>query len=129
MTIRKFFLSAFALVALALAPYTAAEPASVIMDTGCGIPLPDGGFLFVEDAKIVSTNSANGNRTLNCKFDGAPNESGQAIRANGNQLGVRGCVIALSPAGPFCLTSNWNYLVSAGGQASLTCHCTEEDNL
>ncbi len=104
---------------LALASASAfAEPALVIRDEGCGMLNGNGQVVFTTETHRVVTNSANGNAVFRCNATVAPASSGRAAHFDFNSTGL---LCAIGTASGIELTDDWNNVVSASGEARLTC--------
>ena len=117
MTRRLGVLAALAMAVTALVPGStmAASPkaAVVINDLGCSLHDGDGNSIFVPTSHVVIT--SNGHGLLVCKAKGVPNSTGHAVRFDHANTGS----VCGTAAGS---TNRWKLTVSAGGNATLSCH-------
>ncbi len=88
--------------------------AVVINDAGCRIPDGTGTSVDADSYHEVITQSQNGNTVLKCSVKGVANPTGQAVRFDFDSTGSP----CTTNAG---LTENWHSIVSASGNATLTC--------
>ena len=104
---------------LALASSSAfAAPALVINNEGCGMFDGNGQLVFTTDTHRVATQSANGNTMFRCNAKVAPAASGTAARFD---FASTGLLCGLQTANGFEVTDDWDAVVSAEGDARLTC--------
>jgi len=105
-------------VILAVAPMlsalVSAEAAVHIDEFGCGYFDGNGGFTFADTSSAVITYSGNAN--MKCQGEVAPPAGGQAVQYNFENTGFP-CFVFGGAA-----TEKWQQVVSASGQATLTCH-------
>lgn len=104
-------------VAMALTPTPApadatAAPAIVIKDAGCGMLDGDGGFVFTNATQAVITSSGQGK--ISCKVQGVANSTGRAVIWNFENTGLLCGTLS-------DITAKWQNVVSASGNATLTC--------
>ncbi|WP_018629050.1 hypothetical protein [Niabella aurantiaca] len=90
--------------------------AAVINDEWCGMYDLDGNFHEITTAKAVITKKSSG--LMSCKFDDFSNPSGKAYV----QKGEAGCWSYSFPG----QWADYTFVVSASGQATLTCHFQAE---
>lgn len=95
-----------------------AAPALVINDEGCALFDGNNQLVFTTDTHRVATQSANGNTVMRCNADVARPNAGQAVRYDFNSTGL---LCGLMTATGFEVTDDWDAVVSASGQARLTC--------
>jgi hypothetical protein len=106
-------LCALAFALLLFAPMVAwGDPAVVIKDFGCGVIDGDGGFAFATGSITVIT--SNGTSILKCSAKRVANSTGSAVQWNFEDTGF----LCGTPAG---ITADWEEIVSASGNATLTC--------
>jgi hypothetical protein len=93
----------------------AAEPAVVISDFGCNLFNGMGVLVFTNESHGVITSSNNDNSMMRCQAQVTPSPEGRAVRFNYDNTGM----LCMTQSGA---TDRWNNVVSASGQATLTCH-------
>jgi hypothetical protein len=110
-SVKLFFVSTFMLFSSAVC----AEPAVIVTDFGCTFLDGDGGMVFTTDTKSVTTIGGKGsNVMLQCRAKGVANSTGQAVKWNYENTGLR--------CGTFQgLTDDWYAVVSASGNMTVTC--------
>ncbi len=124
MRIRLGILFVLAVLVMAVAaPATATAPkAAVVINPAtfaCGFLDGNGNLFFTANNRIVANHS--GNWLLKCEGSKVPNATGKAVHYSGPKDGL--CGTSDPVLGPeTVLTTDWNETVSAGGQATLTCH-------
>lgn len=102
-------------VFMLLSSSVVAEPAMILTDFGCTFLDGDGGYVSTNDTKSVITMGGKGsNIILKCHASGAANSTGKAVKWNFDNTG-RPCVTH------FGTTEDWRIVVSADGQATMTC--------
>lgn len=94
------------------APASTTAPAVVIKDSGCVMLDGDGFLVFTPSNQAVITSSGQGK--LSCKASGLANSTGRASIFNNANTGL--LCFTMSD-----LTAQWNNVVSASGQGTLTC--------
>ncbi len=115
-------ISAVAAVMLgaSIAPAANANPNSAFIKKGVGCEIPDGngGFVSTDDHNniIVQTNSKTGRVNASCHADNVPNSTGKAVVTSGFL-----CTIYIPETWFFVVTTDSKNVVSASGQATLTC--------
>jgi hypothetical protein len=97
-----------------------AAPAAVTRVDGCGLFDGNGGIVDPTGAKITATQSANGNAMLQCKADVTPAASGGAAHFDYDSTQLS-CGVPDSK-GVVHMTQHWEEIVSASGEATMTCH-------
>jgi hypothetical protein len=98
----------------------AAAAALVITDFVCHVLDGTGTVVAGENSHGVSTNSRNNNATVRCQAQVAPPPDGGAVRFTIADFPGLECW-APEQFGP-AATASWTNVVSASGQATLTCH-------
>jgi hypothetical protein len=107
---------AVALLLQGSTPATANNAAVVIKDGGCGLLDGDGGFASASSDQAVITSS--GNAILKCSVKGVANSTGQAVHYDSDNNPLGPGIPCSSAAGG---TIDWKEVVSAAGNATLTC--------
>jgi hypothetical protein len=98
------------------APAATPSPALVISEFGCNMFDGDGNIFFTTDTHGVVTNSNNNNVNIRCQAEVTPPATGRAaVWSQATHPGVQCSTMA-------GLTDNWRNVVSASGNATLTCH-------
>ena len=118
---RVRFICASVLMLVASAVY--AEPAFIITEGSCGMADGDGGSITSTDVKQVNSNSQkNGNITLKCYATGVDNSTGKVVKYNfENTWGASCSTLKTFPEISQQFTDDWKEVVSADGDAVLTC--------
>jgi hypothetical protein len=108
-----------------------ADPAMVINPAvGCSIAdgnLFTGPLIFVnsDDARIVATQSRNGNAVYKCKLSDIANDTGAAVNYDFQDIldffGAQFPCVIFNPVGGADVTENWKVTISSRGKATLTC--------
>jgi len=104
------------LVAILSGASNAQAAADVFIDLlVCGMLDGNGAFVVTTDNQAVSTNNARGNGKLSCFADVTPSVSGHAVHWDFDNTGL----LCQTPSG---VTTRWQEVVSASGEAILQCH-------
>lgn len=90
-------------------------PAMVTKDFRCTVADGNGIFVRAEGSIEINTNSETGVTVLKCKASGLPNDTGEPVKYDFDSTGGALCSTEIG------LTSNWRQIVSASGEATLTC--------
>ena len=122
---KKSFFMATCLATLIAGGISVAQAAPAVVtrtEDGCGLLNGNGVPQFATDAKMTTTQSANGNATFQCRADVTPAASGGAVQFDFNSTGFSCGVPNPDPVKESQMTQHWQETVSASGEATLTCH-------
>jgi hypothetical protein len=99
-----------------------ADPAFIITEGSCRMADGDGGSITSTDVKQVNSNSPkNGNITLKCYATGVDNSTGKVVKYNFENTGAFCDTFETFPELSQQSTDDWKEVVSADGDAVLTC--------
>ena len=103
---------------LSMAPNVHAAAAVFIDMFACGMLDGNGAPVVTTESQAVATNNARGNAKVSCFADVTPSATGHAVHYDSDSTGF----LCLTPSG---LTTRWQEVVSASGEAILQCRTPE----
>ena len=86
----------------------------MIKDFTCFLADGNGDFTTTEGSIEINTNSETGVKILKCKASGLPNDTGEPVKYDFDSTGLTCTVFGET-------TFDWREIVSASGEAMLTC--------